>query len=214
VASEPQALRLQYRDQIDAIDAKIVRLFALIAEAISMATEALLNGDIALAEEITERDRVIDELDLEICREVQRLIGLQAPVASDLRYLLSVLSIAPELERSGDLAEHVAQRAARGITQQLTPGVRAILDDLGESAASLWREASAAYRERDPNAAAHLEQLDDRIDELHDDLFTELLKGELDLPTALQVSLLGRFYERLGDHAVHISERVRYIAGE
>jgi len=119
----------------------------------------------------------------------------------------------PELERSGDLAEHVAQRAMAGLATRLTPNVRGILQDMGTTCVEMWQAAADAWAERDPDAAERIDATDDRIDDLHDQLIAELGQGELVLADALQTTLVGRFYERLGDHAVHIAERIGYLAG-
>jgi phosphate transport system protein len=142
----------------------------------------------------------------------ERELLMQTPMAGDMRYLVSVLRVVPELERSGDLAEHIAQRAVTGLAARLTPSVRGRLEQMGSISVDLWRKAADAWVERDGEAAAKLDLLDDRLDELHDDLVAELGEGGVALADALQTTLVARFYERLGDHAVHITERVRYLA--
>ena len=134
-------------------------------------------------------------------------------MAGDMRYLLTVIRVVPELERSGDLAEHVAQRAMTGLATRLSPSVRGILQEMGSTCVEMWQAAADAWAERDADAAEQIDATDDRIDTLHDQLIAELGEGELELADALQTTLVGRFYERLGDHAVHISERIGYLAG-
>ena len=133
-------------------------------------------------------------------------------MATDLRFLLSVLRIVPELERSGDLAEHIAQRAARGITGALTPRLRGLIQQMGRVGVQLWQSTAHAYDERDPAAAQRLRELDDELDDLHVSLTSEISSGKLDIPVVIEMALIARFYERLGDHAVNVSAHVRYLA--
>jgi phosphate transport system protein len=136
---------------------------------------------------------------------------LQSPMAADLRFLLCVLRMVPELERSGDLAEHIAQRAARGISPELTPRLRGLVQQMGRVGADMWRKATDAYVERDSDAADKLREADDELDELLVSLTAELATGAVSIPVAIEMALVGRFYERLGDHAVHLCDRVRYL---
>jgi phosphate transport system protein len=118
----------------------------------------------------------------------------------------------PELERSGDLAEHIAQRAVRGLTGELTPRVRGLIEQMGRTGVEMWRASAEAYAERDGQAVARLREQDDELDDLHVSLIAELASGKLSIPVAIELALVGRFYERLGDHAVNIAARVRYLA--
>lgn len=208
-----EELRKRFRQQLDEIDTTVIRLFALVTESVAAATDALLTGDRETARELSASDDIIDELNHEIEEIVQRELIKEAPVASDMRYLLSVLRVVPELERSGDLAEHIAQRAAHGLTTDLTPALRGLIERMGEMCVTMWRAAADAWADRDAQAAVALEAQDDELDDLHETFTAELLQGAAPLAAALQLSLVGRFYERLGDHAVHVTERVRYIAG-
>lgn len=189
-----------------------MRLFALVSEGLAGATEALLAGDREAARALVERDEMLDSLYVDIESLVQRQFALQAPMAVDLRFLLSVLRIVPELERSGDLAEHIAQRAVRGLTGELTPRVRGLIEQMGRTGVEMWRASAEAYAERDGNAVARLREHDDELDDLHVSLIAELASGKLSIPVAIELALVGRFYERLGDHAVNIAARVRYLA--
>jgi phosphate transport system protein len=142
----------------------------------------------------------------------ERELLMQTPMGGDMRYLVSVLRVVPELERSGDLAEHIAQRAAAGLAGRLTPTVRGLLEQMGTICVDLWRRAADAWAERDSEVAAQLDVADDRLDDLHDQLVSGLGEADIAMADALQTALVARFYERLGDHAVHVSERVRYLA--
>ena len=213
----PQDLPHRYRrlfdEQLAEIDRGVVRLFALVTEAVAGATEALLSGDRAAGRAAADHDTVVDELEKHIEDLAQREMLRQSPLASDMRYLLSVIRIVPELERSGDLAEHIANRAVTGLADRLPPSVRGKLQEMGTICVDIWRTAADAWSDRDPDAAERIDLKDDDLDALHDDLVAELCSGELVLADALQTTLVARFYERLGDHAVHITERIGYLAG-
>jgi len=209
---EPFEFRRQFDSQLADIDAKVIRLFALVTEAVAAATDSLLAGDRAAAEATAERDAFVDQLEEDLEQLAQRELVMQSPMAGDMRYLLTVIRVVPELERSGDLAEHIAQRAIAGLATRLTPSVRGILQEMGSICVEMWQAAADAWAERDAEAAERIDTIDDRLDDLHDRLIAELGTGELELADALQTTLVGRFYERLGDHAVHISERIGYLA--
>jgi phosphate transport system protein len=208
----PQPVRQRFHQQLDEIDIRVLRLFALVGEGVAAATEHFLSGDTQAAREMSEKDILLDELERDLEVLTERELLLESPMAGDMRYLLSVLRVVPELERSGDLAEHVAQRAATGLAQRLTPTVRGMVERMGTICVDMWRGAADAWAERDGEAADRLDRADDELDVLHDQLIEELAKGDQALADALQTTLVARFYERLGDHAVHIAERLRYLA--
>lgn len=208
----PEELRVGFHRDLDEIDRRVQQLFGLVSEGVAGATEALLSGDREMARALVRRDRMIDKLYVDIEDLVQRQLVLQSPMAADLRFLLSVLRIVPELERSGDLAEHIAQRAARGLTVDLTPPVRGLIEEMGSAGVTLWQAAARAYTDRDGDAEAQLRELDDELDDLHVSVTAELVGGALRLPVAIEMALVARFYERLGDHAVNIAARIRYLA--
>jgi phosphate transport system protein len=208
----PHELRKRFHHQLDEIDSRVIRLFALVTEGVAAASESLLAGDTEMARRLAGRDALVDQLEADVEQVAERELVTQAPMARDMRYLVSVLRVVPELERSGDLAEHIAQRATTGLALRLTPTVRGLLEQLGTTCVEMWQGAADAWAERDADAAERLDTTDDRIDSLHDQLVEELGKGDIALPDAMQATLVGRFYERLGDHAVHIAERIRYLA--
>ncbi len=208
----PDNLRRAFYRELEEIDEIVTRLFALVTEGLAAATETFLAGDRATARQIVSRDQLIDSLYADVELLVQRNLLLQAPVASEMRYLLSMLRIVPELERSGDLAEHIASRAATGLGAELTPTVRGYVQRMGSATVVMWRAAADAFADRDGTAAPHLDQLDDELDTLHEELSAILLAGELPVAAAVEMALVARFYERLGDHALHITERIRYLA--
>ena len=208
----PRELRGAFHRELDHIDEEVLQLFALVSEGVAGATEALLAGDRESAKALVARDRMIDTLFVDIEDLVQRQFALQSPMAIDLRFLLSVLRIVPELERSGDLAEHIAQRAVRGLTAELTPRIRGLVERMGKVGVEMWQAAAQIYAERDATGEAALRELDDELDDLHVSLIAELASGRISVPVVIELSMVGRFYERLGDHAVNIAARVRYLA--
>jgi phosphate transport system protein len=209
----PEGIRTEFHKDLEEIDQKVVQLFALVAEGVAKATDAFLSSDREAAESMADADAVIDELYCEVEELVQHQFALQSPMARDMRFLLSVLRIVPELERSGDLAEHIAARATRGVSDSITPRIRGLIEQMGHIGTEMWRQAADGYVDRDAEVAARLNERDDELDELHSSLTAELVTGQLSVPIALEMALVARFYERLGDHAVNIGERIRYIAG-
>ena len=207
-----EELRKVFHRDLDEIDVKVRQLFALVGEGLAGATDAFLAGDHDAAKALVDRDQLIDALYADVELLVQKQFALQSPMAQDMRFLLSVLRIVPELERSGDLAEHIAQRAVRGLSGELTPRLRGLIEQMGRVGNEMWRDAADAYEQRSATAAAALRERDDELDELHVSLTAELVSGKLSVPVALEMALVARFYERLGDHAVNVAERVRYLA--
>src|ERR1700730_740832 len=149
----------------------------MVAEDLPGATEALLTGNNEVLRVLAEREQVIDALYPEIEELVNRLILLQAPVASDLRFLLSVLRIVPELERSHDLVVDIARRAEYILGQDLSPRSRGLVEHMGDLASEMWRTAADSWYQRDRSAAAVLGERDDEMDDLHASLIAELAAG-------------------------------------
>lgn len=211
--AEGQELRVGYHRQLDDIGQKVTRLFALVGEAVAAANEALLGDDTDALAKVRAGEQTIDDLMVQLERDIERLLLLQAPVAGELRYALALIRIVPELERSGDLAEHIAKRAGTGMAAQLPPSARGQLERMGTCAAAIWRQAGDAYADRDTQAAVALEAADDELDDLHTSLTAELLSGSVPAGLAADAVLVARFYERLGDHAVHIGARLAAALG-
>jgi phosphate transport system protein len=204
--------RREFDRQLDAIDVKVIELFAMVCEDLPGVTEALLSGSSEAAGQVAERDRAIDALYCEIEQLVSREILLQAPVASDLRFLLTVLRVAPELERSHDLECQIASRAGHLLAAELSLRCRGLIERMGELACDMWRWAADCWYERDGSAAPALAKVNDEMHELHTSLVAELASGRMASPVTVEMALVARFYERLGDHAVNIVRRVGYLA--
>ncbi len=194
-------------DSLGAIDRRVIQLFALVAEALAGATHALLAADRDAARSLAARDEAIDQLYRELEQAAARRAETAGSVA-ELRYLVTVLRLLPEIERSGDLAKHVASRAIRGLGVELSHRTRGMIEQMGEISCEMWRRTADAYADRDPEAAGGLEELDDDLDELHVLLTAEIASGSMTVPVAIEAALVARFYERLGDHAVNLARRI------
>jgi phosphate transport system protein len=198
---------------LEQIDRKVLQLFALVGDSVSGATHALLAGDREAAKTLADRDEVVDSL----CHDIEELTLQQLTVGgitspNQLRYLVTVIRMLPDLERNGDLAEHVARRAARGLGAELSARSRGLLERMGEVAVHMWRATTDAYAERQSEGWALVDDLDDEMDDLHVSLTVEVVAGTMPLPVAVELALLARFYERFGDHAVNLAKRVAVLA--
>ena len=207
------ASREEFDRELEAIEAKVIELFGMVAEDLPVATQALLTGSKEAGQVLVEREQAIDALYLEIEGLANRLILLQSPAAIDLRFLLSVLRIVPELERSHDLVVQIAGAGTHLLGEELSPRTRGLVERMGELASGMWRQAADSWYERDHSVAAMLDERDDEMDELHISLTAELAAGQMALPVIMEMTMVARCYERLGDHAVNIARRVTYLAG-
>ena len=196
---------------LERIDREVIKLFALVGEGVAGATDSLLSGDREAARVLAESDDAIDTLYREVEQLAQSQLALRATGPEELRYLVAVLRMLPELERSGDLAEHVSRRAVRGLGVELSPRARGLVEKMGEVACEMWRSTADAYADRAP-VAEQVEELDDELDELHVTLTAEIASGSMALPVAIEAALVARFYERFGDHAVTLARRVAGLA--
>ncbi len=186
----------------------VVRVFALVGEAIAEATHALLAGDRELAKRVVEQDIVIDTLVNEMVLSAERQLFENLTLGAEARRsLLTFLRILPEVERNGDLAEHIARRAARGLGSEMSPRSRGLVERMGEVASTIWREATDVIIDGKLEAAGAIEDIDDELDDLHVSLTAELTSGSMTLPVAVELALLARFYERFGDHCVNLARR-------
>jgi phosphate transport system protein len=205
--------RQEFRRELEAIDAKVTGLFAMVAEDLPGATYALLSTNDEGLGVLAECEQVIDALYREIDELASREILLQAPVASDLRFLLSVVRVVPELERSHDLVVQIASRADHGLGEELSPGCRRLVERMGDLAWGMWRQVGDSWRHRDRSVALALGERHDQMSELHASLIAELASGRMVLPVAMEMTLVARCYQRLGNHAVNLARRVIDLAG-
>ncbi len=210
----PSGVRVLFRDELEEVVRDITRLAAHVTEAIPRGTEALLAGDLQTAQAMIDHDDVIDDLSIEIEERCYRILTLQAPVASDLRAIIAAIRLVAEIERSADLMVNVCKGTRRIYPIELPPVVRGLLQQMSEQATKLFKMCMDAYLEGDAGLAAALDDIDDRLDELHADFIQAVLEWGSEagnIQPAVQLALIGRYYERIGDHAVNIGERVRYM---
>jgi len=205
--------RQEFERELEAIESKVIELFALLAEDLPRATQALLSGKNDILPALAEREQQVDTLYPEIEELVNREIVLQAPVASDLRFLLSVLRIVPEIERSHDLIMHIASQSNHILSADLSPRTRGLVERMGNLVADMWRRTADAWYQRDRSVAQALTERDDDMDDLHASLVAELASGNMALPVTMEMTLVARDYKRLSAHAVNIARRVIYLAG-
>ena len=192
----------------DELRGRTVRLFAMVGETISAATLALLDGNREAGKIAVSRDEEIDRLARELIREVESLLLSEpAPSSIDRQELLTLLRVLPELECNGDLLEHIARRAVRGLGAEMSPRGRGLIERMGEVATTIWRLATDALLDGRPEATGEIEDTDDELDELHVALTAELVSGSMSVPVAVEVAMVGRFYERFGDHCVNLARR-------
>jgi phosphate transport system protein len=208
-------MREAYVEQLAALSSELISMCGLVADAMQHATAALLNADLALAEQVISDDSKIDQRRY-VCEEAAfGLLALQAPVAGDLRIVVSAIHAAADIERMGDLALHVAQAARRRHPQKVLPAqVEPYFAEMGRVAVTLATDAANVFRTRDVALAQRLEQDDDAMDDLHRHLFTVMMSREWPhgVAAAVDVALLGRYYERYADHAVSLGHQIVYVA--
>ena len=192
------------------VDEAVVRIFCLVREAVEGATDIFLNADRRAARELIERDQLIDSL----CRQteatvVEELVRPGLFEADERHRLLVIVRILPELERSGDLAEHIASHASQGLNEWLSPRAHKLVAQMGVLGSEMWALATEAFATGDGSVADLLRVRDDEIDDLHVSLTAELAAGRVSVPVAIEMALVARYFERLGDHAVNVTRRVQ-----
>lgn len=202
--------RSAFDHQLADLDTELLLLAAVVAESMGAVTEALATDDHGLAAKVVEGHSGLDPA-IRACEDhAYRLMARQQPAGRDLRLLVTVVRLTQELERSGKLVKHVAAFGARP-HGSLPPRTAGLVARMAEEAARLFNEAMEAYQQRDVDRAEVLDVWDDRMDELHRLLIAELFTGCLPLKMTLELALVGRYLERIADHAVAIGARVRYL---
>ncbi|MCW2654065.1 MAG: phosphate uptake regulator, PhoU [Mycobacterium sp.] len=204
-------MRTAYHEQLDALTGQIAAMCGMAGAAMERATQALLQADLVLAEQvISDHDRVISA-GARAEEAAFVLLALQAPVAGDLRAVVTSIQNVADVDRMGALALHVAKIARRRHPQHALPEeVNGYFAEMGRVAVELGNTAQEVLLSRDPEKAAHLRDEDDAMDDLHRHLFSVLMHRDWKhgVTAAVDVTLLSRFYERFADHAVEIGRRV------
>ncbi|MEQ0559213.1 phosphate signaling complex protein PhoU [Amycolatopsis sp. NEAU-NG30] len=207
-------MREAYHVELEQLADHLAAMSVQVAEAMERATRALLEVDLSLAEQVISDDAKVDDARAQCEEQAYALLALQAPVATDLRTVLAAIHAAESLERMGDLALHVAKAARRRHPEPVLPeAVRPYFAEMGEIAVKLARQTEQVIKSKDVEAAKTLESDDDQVDDIHRHLFTVLMDREWPhgVAAAVDVTLLGRFYERYADHAVSVAKRMIFV---
>lgn len=207
-------MRTTYHEELDAILDSLVHMAELVEVAIREGSESLLQGDLGRAESVISNDAELDRMHEEMEYKCLSILALQAPVAGELRTIVSAIRVVFELARMGDLAAHIAKIArlrypARAVPAQFESSFR----EMADIAIGIIDHARVSLQERDAKGAERLAEIDARMDVLRREQFTSMLSGDSDISIegAVDVALLGRYYERFADHAVAVGRRVIYI---
>ena len=211
-------MRNAFHDELDGIGTTLLQMAGLAKVAMNDATSALLTVDLVMAEKVIAADNVIDDIQHELDARTINLMARQQPVATDLRTLVTSLRMSADLERMGDLAHHVAKQARMrypnsAVPAELVPTITA----MGSVADKIVDKLSSVMEHRDTVRALEIATDDDEMDKLHRELISVLLSKDWShgVETAIDMTLLGRYYERFADHAVSIARRVYFsVTGE
>ena len=207
-------LRTEFHHDLDEVRQAVARLAAGVTELIPRVTEVLLDQDLEGAEYAILADSEVDSRSIELEERCYRILALQAPVASDLRGLIAAVKMVGEIERSADLCVNICKAARRIYGRPLDPRLRGLIQRMGDQAHKIFKEATEAYLNRDAARAAALDDMDSMLDDLHREFIQAIFEshshGATDLQVAVQLALVARFFERIGDHAVNIGQKIRY----
>jgi phosphate transport system protein len=207
-------MREEFHSELNEVSGLLVAMADEVRSAMRRATAALLSADAGVAEGVVAGDTVVNQLHKEVEDKVYELLARQAPVASDLRLVLTALHIASDIERMGDLAKHVAKTALRRHPAKAVPDeLTGIIGDMAGVADRIAGKISKVLASPDADRAAELETDDDAMDELHKGLFVVLLGAawKHGVESAIDGALLGRFYERYADHAVNAGRHMYFL---
>lgn len=207
-------MRDAFHEELDAIQATLVTMGEMVATAMSRSSEALLKADVKLAEQVISEDEKLDTLHHDLEARTINLMARQQPVAQDLRILVTSLRMSADLERMGDLCHHIAKLARMRYPEGAVPSeLVVIIGNMGTTALKIIEKSTHVIKTQDLQAAIELETDDDEMDKLHRALFVALLDDSWShgIEAAIDMTLLGRYYERCADHAVSIARRVYFL---
>ena len=207
-------LRSAFQDELDGVTASLVELSVLVNEAMQKATHALLTANLSGAEEVISSDDRVDAMAHDLDNRIIEIIARQQPVASDLRALVTALRMSSDLERMGDMAHHVAKiTRLRHPAAAIPSELLLTIEEMGKCVKVVAEKCTLVITERDLDKALEMERDDDEVDRLHRKLFATLLDENWPhgTETAIDMTLLGRYYERYADHAVSIARRVYFL---
>jgi phosphate transport system protein len=207
-------MRDAYHEELDQVTQQLVEMTRLAGSAMARATTALLDADRTLAESVIAADEEIDRIQRDLDDTALDLLATQQPVATDLRIIVTGMRMSADLERMGDLARHVAKVARRRYPESAVPAtLRATVLEMGQVAERIVAKAGSIIASKDVASAVEMERDDDEMDRLHRKIFTELLGGSWShgMEAAVDITLVGRYYERFADHAVSVARRIVYL---
>jgi len=207
-------IRSVFQDELDGVSQSLVDLSNMASDAMHSATRALLEADLKIAEEVISYDEKIDLYQHDLDTRIIDIIARQQPVASDLRALVTALRMSADLERMGDLAHHIAKVARLRHPEKVIPAeLHDLVNHIGSVAETISRKIPTVIETRDIEMALQLEKDDDEMDKLHRQLIGSLTDNawKHGIESAVDITLLGRYYERFADHAVSVSRRVYFL---
>jgi phosphate transport system protein len=207
-------MRDAFHEELDAIQATLVTMGEMVSTAMSRSSEALLNADVKLAEQVISEDEKLDTIQHDLEARSINLMARQQPVAQDLRILVTSLRMSADLERMGDLCHHIAKLARMRYPEVAVPAeLIKTIENMGKTAVKIIEKSTHVVKTQDLQAAIELETDDDEMDKLHRALFVALLDDSWShgIEAAIDMTLLGRYYERCADHAVSIARRVYFL---
>ena len=207
-------MREKFQEELDGVSSTLVEMAGLVKIAIENATTALLTADLTLAEKVIAEDLIIDQIQHDLDARTISLIAQQGPVATDLRTLVTSLRMSADLERMGDLAHHIAKSARmRYPSTAVPPELSLTIEEMSRVCVKIIEKVALVIKNRDTERALELERDDDEIDGLHRRIIQTLLdpNWKHGVETAIDMTLLGRYYERCADHAVSIARRVYFL---
>ncbi|CAB4881750.1 unannotated protein [freshwater metagenome] len=207
-------MRDAFHEDLDSINQTLVEMSTLVAGAMGRATTALLTANLELAEEVIADDDRVDAIQHELDNKTLEVMARQQPVASDLRNLVTSLRMSADFERMGDFAHHAARIARMRYPNTAVPAeLTSTIQAMGDCAVALITKVTGLLQSRDIEVALEVERDDDEMDRLHRKLFEVLLDDSWShgIETAIDMTLLGRYYERCADHAVSVSRRVYFL---
>ena len=207
-------IRSVFQDELDSVSQTLFELSVMVSDSMAKATKSVMTKDLKLAEEVITSDEKIDTVQHDLDARIIAIIARQQPVASDLRALVTALRMSADLERMGDLAHHVAMLVRVRHPESAVPAeLLALVEAIGETAEKIATKTGVVISTRDVALAAQVEKDDDEMDELHRKLISALIEPSWShgVETAIDLTLLGRYYERYADHAVSVARRVIFL---
>lgn len=213
--AEPQPHRVRFHQELDELVTDLVRLGAMVCQSIPRGTDVLLGGELHAAQQLIEDDDAIDRLSISIEERCYSIMVRQAPMAGELRRLIAITKMVAELERSGDLMVNVCKAARRMYGAPMSPKIRGVVAAMSKEAHRLLSLAIDSFVDENEALGSALDDIDDQLDQLNRDMVEAIFdsqgNGAIDLQSAVQLALVARYYERIGDHAVNMGQRVTYM---